>query len=77
MLVAYLPKEKMLIENDIVNTNNPMPAMPTRDMTSLRNNVRALGIDVQTIVPIHGKPMAWSDFVKLFPAQPRQTASAN
>ena len=31
--VAYLPKEKILIENDIVNTNNPMPAMPTRDMT--------------------------------------------
>jgi hypothetical protein len=66
----------MLIENDIINTNNPMPAMPTRDMTTLRNNVRALGLDVQTIVPIHGKPMPWSDFAKMFPAQPRQTASA-
>ena len=77
MLYAYLPKEKILIENDIVNTNNPMPAMPTRDMTTLRNNVRALGLDVQTLVPIHGKPIPWSDFTKLFPAQPRQTASAN
>ena len=77
MLYAYLPKEKILIESDIVNTNNPMPAMPTRDMTTLRNNVRALGLDVQTLVPIHGKPIPWSDFTKLFPAQPRQTASAN
>jgi len=54
-----------------------MPAMPTRDMTTLRNNVRALGVDVQTLVPIHGKPIPWSDFTKLFPAQPRQTAAAN
>ncbi len=77
MLYAYLPKEKLLLENDIINTNNPLPAMPTRDMTTLRNNVRALGLDVQTIVPIHGKPMPWADFMKMFPAQPRQTASAN
>jgi hypothetical protein len=26
---------------------------------------------------IHGKPIPWSDFTKIFPAQPRQTASAN
>jgi len=76
MLVAYLPKEKLLIENDIVNTNN-LPAMPTRDMTIFRNQVRALKLDVQQIVPIHGRPMSWSDFEKMFPAQPRQTASAN
>ena len=67
MLYAYLPKEKMLIESDIVNTNNPLPAMPTRDMTTLRNNVAALGLDVQTIVPIHGKPMPWSDFDEAVP----------
>jgi glyoxylase-like metal-dependent hydrolase (beta-lactamase superfamily II) len=76
MLVAYLPKEKMILENDIVNTNN-LPAMPTRDMTIFYNQVKALKLDVQQIVPIHGKPLAWSDFAKMFPAQPRQTASAN
>jgi len=75
MLVAYLPREKMLIENDIINTNN-LPAMPTRDMTTLYRQVTALKLDVQQIVPIHGQPMSWSDFAKLFPAQPRQTASA-
>jgi glyoxylase-like metal-dependent hydrolase (beta-lactamase superfamily II) len=75
MLVAYLPRERILIENDIVNTNN-LPAMPTRDMTTLYRQVQALKLDVQQIVPIHGQPMPWSDFAKMFPAQPRQTASA-
>jgi hypothetical protein len=76
MLFAYLPKEKILIENDLINTNNPMPAMPTRDMTSFFNEVKNLKLDVQQIVPIHGRPIPWSDFAKMFPAQPRQTASA-
>jgi len=76
MLMAYLPREKMLLENDIVNTNN-LPTEPTRDMRTLYNQVRLLKLDVQQIVPIHGRPMAWSDFAKMFPAQPRQTASAN
>ena len=76
MLVAYLPKEKMILENDIVNTNN-LPAMPTRDMTIFYNQIRALKLDVQQIVPVHGKPLAWSDFAKMFPAQPRQTAAVN
>ena len=44
--------------------------------TVLRTQVRALKLDVQQIVPIHGRPMSWSDFEKMFPAQPRQTASA-
>jgi hypothetical protein len=34
-----------------------------------------LKLDVQQIVPIHGRPIAWSDFLKMFPQQ-RQTASA-
>ena len=75
MLVAYLPKEKLLIESDIVNTNNPLPAMPTRDMRTLFTEVNRLKLDVAQIVPIHGKPIPWSDFAKLF-AQPGQTASA-
>ena len=75
MLMAYLPKEKILIENDLLNTDWPTPAMPTREMNTLRTEVNTLKLDVQTIVPIHGKPIPWSDFLKMFPA-PRQTASA-
>jgi len=76
MLMAYLPKEKILIENDLLNTDWPTPAMPTREMNTLRTEVNTLKLDVQQIVPIHGKPIAWSDFLKMFPQQPRQTASA-
>ena len=75
MLVAYLPKEKMLLESDIINTDNPLPAMPTRDMTSLYTMINRMKFDVQTIVPMHGKPMPWADFAKMFTAA-RQTASA-
>jgi glyoxylase-like metal-dependent hydrolase (beta-lactamase superfamily II) len=74
MLMAYLPKEKLLIESDIVNTNNPLPAMPTRDLQKFYDEVKALKLDVAQIVPIHGKPIPWSDFAKLFAT--KQTASA-
>lgn len=73
MLIAYLPKEKMLIQSDIVNTNNPLPAVPTPDHQALYTEVRNLGLDVEQIVPIHGKPIRWSEFVKLF-GQRQQTA---
>jgi len=31
MLMAYLPKERILIEADLVNTNVPLPTTPTKD----------------------------------------------
>jgi hypothetical protein len=45
-------------------------------MTTFYRQVTALKLDEQQIVPIHGPVMSWSDFAKMFPAQPRQTASA-
>ena len=74
MLFAYLPKEKLLLESDIVNTNNPFPATPTRDYQKFFDAVKMLKLDVAQIVPIHGKPIPWSDFTKLF-AQTKQTAA--
>ena len=70
MLIAYLPKEKILMQSDIVNTNNPLPAKPTADMQSLFTAVTRLKLDVAQIVPIHGKPIPWSDFAKLFAPAP-------
>lgn len=37
--MVYLPEEKLLIQSDIVNTNNPLPAMPTRDQQTLLTEV--------------------------------------
>ena len=65
MLMAFLPKERLLIEADIVDTLEPLPATPTADQRSLNNEVTALKLDVGQIVPIHGKPIQWSDFAKL------------
>ena len=75
--MVYLPEEKLLIQSDIVNTNNPLPAMPTRDQQTLLTEVTRLKLDVEQIVPIHGKPIPWSDFVKIFPQQTASTGAGN
>jgi glyoxylase-like metal-dependent hydrolase (beta-lactamase superfamily II) len=62
MLMAYLPKERMLVEADLVDTTAPLPATLSRDQRSFFNAVRKLKLDVSQLVPIHGKPIPWSDF---------------
>jgi glyoxylase-like metal-dependent hydrolase (beta-lactamase superfamily II) len=64
MLMAFLPREKLLIEADLFDTHLPPPAAPTAASRSLYNNVRSLKLDVSRIVPIHGKPVPWTDFLK-------------
>lgn len=64
MLMAYLPKEKFVIEADLLDTHIPLPSTPSDSNRSLYNQARALKLDVSTIVPIHGRPVAWSDFLK-------------
>ena len=64
MLMAYLPKEKLLIEADLVDTDRPLPTSPTRDMTSFYKQAQMLKLDVSQIVPIHGKPIPCTDFLK-------------
>lgn len=66
MLVAYLLKEKLLFEADLLDTDRPRPAEPTRDQRSFYNTVRKLGLNVEQIVPVHGKPVPWSDFADNF-----------
>ena len=67
MLMAYLPKEKIVIEADLFDPPAQGPATPAN--RSFYNHVQRLGIDVQTIVPIHGKPAPWSDFLKIVNAR--------
>jgi hypothetical protein len=65
MLMAYLPKERLVIEADLVDTDKPLPATPTRDMTSFYKATQMLKLDASQIVPIHGKPIPWADFAKV------------
>jgi hypothetical protein len=68
MLVAYLPAEKIMIEADLFDppaAGAPLPAEPTPANRSFYNHVRRLGLDVATIVPIHGRVVPWADFLKV------------
>ncbi len=65
MLMAYLPGERMVIEADLFDTHEAQPAEPTQANMTLLNQVRRLGLEVDTIVPIHGRPAAWSEFVDI------------
>ena len=72
MLVAYLPNERMLIEAalyDPPRPGAPGPAEPNADHRSLFEHVTRLGLDVETIVPIHGQPVPWSQFAEFVGGQ--------
>ncbi len=68
MLIAYLPKEKMVIEADLFTPPAPNAQLPTTVSASSRtfyNNVQRLKLDVATIAPIHGgRVYPWADFAK-------------
>ena len=67
MLIAYLPKEKILVEADMYNVPAPgaQAPPPTAAARTLLNNVRRLKLDVTTLAPIHGPVIPWSDFTKV------------
>ena len=65
MLVAYLPDQKILIEADLFNSFEPSEGEASDANQSLYNHVQRLGLDVETIVPIHGEPRTWEDFVNI------------
>jgi glyoxylase-like metal-dependent hydrolase (beta-lactamase superfamily II) len=56
MLIAYLPREKVLLEADGYNpqpANVQPPSPPSPYTLSLLDNIRRLKLDVQRIVPVH------------------------
>jgi hypothetical protein len=66
MLLAYLPKEKIVVEADLFDAmEGGMPSSATAENKRLYEHVKRLGVEVQTIAPIHGRPVAWSEFLKL------------
>jgi glyoxylase-like metal-dependent hydrolase (beta-lactamase superfamily II) len=72
MLIAYLPKEKIVVEADLFTPPAPNAAMPTMVTASHRsfyNNVQRLKLDVTTIAPIHGgRTFPWAEFAKFVTA---------
>jgi glyoxylase-like metal-dependent hydrolase (beta-lactamase superfamily II) len=65
MLMAYLPKEKILMEADLVDTNAALPNTLGRDQQSFYKAVRTLKLDPGQLVPVHGNPIPWTNFSKI------------
>jgi glyoxylase-like metal-dependent hydrolase (beta-lactamase superfamily II) len=61
MLIAWLPRERLLFEADLVDTTQPRSAAPTSDQRSFFNAVKKLGLEPVQIVPVHGRPVPWAD----------------
>lgn len=67
MLMAYLPKEKILINADLYSppgSGAPTPA-PTAGMRTLYQNMRKQKLDVARHVPIHGGVGTNDEFLKI------------
>jgi hypothetical protein len=65
MIMAYLPRERMVIQADLLDSHVPLPAAPTPANQSVFNQIQRLKLDVVTIVPIHGKPVTWREFMEV------------
>ena len=64
MLMAYLPAEKLAIEADLFDSAGFAPGPPTQANKSFGNHLLRLGMEGATIVPIHGNPVPWADFLR-------------
>jgi len=67
ILMAYLPKEKLLVEADVYTPAPPNaqpPATPNPASVNLYENIERLRLDVAQIVPIHGRVVPLSELQK-------------
>jgi hypothetical protein len=67
MLMAYLPKEKILVNADLYSPPQPgaEPGAPTPGMRTLYRNMLKLKLDVAQHVPIHGRVGTNDEFLKI------------
>ena len=68
MLMAYLPKEKILVNADLYSPpvqGAQLPASPTPGMVTLFQNIQRLKLEVTQHVPIHGQPGPMDEFLKI------------
>jgi glyoxylase-like metal-dependent hydrolase (beta-lactamase superfamily II) len=73
IIMAYLRREKILIEADVF-TPPPAGAEPSKTpnplAVALEANVRRLGLDVDRIVPIHGRIVPYSELLAVIGKKP-------
>ena len=73
IVMAYLRKEKLLIEADVF-TPGPAgaepPKVPNPSTVNFEANVRRLNLDVERIVPIHGRIVPYSELLAAIGKKP-------
>ena len=64
MLIAYLPKEKILVNADLYSppAQGAQAPAPNPNMRTLQQNIQRLKLDVGQHVPIHGEPGSGAQF---------------
>ena len=63
MLMAYLPEEGIVFQSDLFDTHEAPKAAQLPAMQSLNNQVQRMGLNVETLAPVHGQPVPWSEFL--------------
>jgi len=67
-MMAYLPREKILIQADAYTPgapNTPPPAVPNALHVNLVQNVERLGLQVERILPLHGRMVPMSELLAM------------
>ena len=65
IIMAYLPKEKLLVEADIYTPappNTAPPATPNPSQVVLNDNLERLKLPVDQILPLHGRKVSMAEF---------------
>ncbi len=65
MLMAYLPKEKILMNADLYSPPTSSTTTPTASMRTLYQNIRKQKLDVAQHVPTHGRAGTNDEFLKI------------
>ncbi|MDA1185052.1 MAG: MBL fold metallo-hydrolase [Acidobacteria bacterium] len=62
MLMVHLPAERILVEADLFTAGQTFPTTVNAAGKSLYDNVQRLGLNVDRVVPVHGRVFTWSEF---------------
>ena len=66
MLIAYFPREKIVVQADLFNS---AATAPNANARAFNNNLQRLKLDVQQIVGIHGTPATMGQFQQVMARQ--------
>jgi len=55
MIIAYLPKEKILLEADMLDISEAGRVVAGDDTIDLAKQIERLGLRAETIIPVHGR----------------------